>query len=81
MSQFKWGNTVKIKALSLENIRSINQLKSTCEVEMVKVMMDGIRLIRDQKFNLQYQELEDGKQYFVMHPLLRQIVDQKLRQL
>lgn len=57
-----------------ESIRSGDTLASIryrLEHEMVKLMMNGLRNLRDGTLRAQPQTQSEGRQYFVMHPKLR----------
>ena len=57
---------------------TLARLRRRLEPEMVKLMMNGLRGLRDGDLNAQAQAREAGRQYFVMHPRLKQAAEGKV---
>ena len=53
-------------------------IRERLEVVMVELMLEGIRGLRDGILQPQTQELEDGRQYFVMHPRMKKYAERQL---
>lgn len=59
---------------------SLESLRRRLEPAMVDLMLDGLRGLRDGALQLQPQDPAAGRQYFVMHPRLRQLAARRLHQ-
>ena len=53
-------------------------IRERLEVLMVRLMIEGIAGLRDDKLQPQPQESQDGRQYFVMHPRMKAYACQQL---
>jgi methionyl-tRNA formyltransferase len=60
---------------------TLTRIRRRLEPQMVKLMMRGLRRLRDQNLEPQPQAIEEGRQYFVMHPRLRAKTTEKVRKL
>ncbi len=58
-----------------ENLES---LRRRLEVQMMEMMMKGLRGLRDGSLKPEAQNPDDGHQYFVIHPRLREIAANRL---
>ena len=54
-------------------------IRRRLEVLMVKLMIEGIRGLRDDRLKPQPQRKEDGRQYYVMHPRVKQYARSALK--
>jgi methionyl-tRNA formyltransferase len=50
---------------------TLARIRRRLEPQMVELMMKGLRGLRDGSIHAQPQAIEDGRQYFVMHPRLK----------
>ena len=57
---------------------TLARLRRRLEPEMVKLMMNGLRGLREGDLNAQTQAREAGRQYFVMHPRLKLAAEEKV---
>lgn len=72
-----------LKALKIDPgyAKSFKQIRAKLEVKMVELMLDGVRGFRDRLIMTIPQRVEDGSQYYVMHPRIRSYANlQLLRQ-
>ncbi|MGD2161831.1 MAG: formyl transferase [Anaerolineales bacterium] len=60
---------------------TLDRIRRRLEPQMVKLMMRGLRGLRDKTLGAQPQSAEDGRQYFVMHPRLRAAAAEKVLQI
>ena len=58
---------------------TFHSIRTRLEVQMVKMMVAGVRGLRDRKLKPIPQNLNRGKQYFVMHPRMAEFAEKKLR--
>jgi methionyl-tRNA formyltransferase len=72
-------NTVRIAP---GNGKSFEQIRAKLEVEMVGLMLDGVKRFRDRTITRKTQEAQDGRQYYVMYPRIKEFAKlQLLRQM
>jgi len=57
----------------------VERLRKRFEPVMVELMMEGVRALRDARLPLREQTEAEGRQYFVMHPRLYDVVRERLR--
>lgn len=57
---------------------SFQTIRTRLEPEMVKLIILGLKNLRDGTISPTPQSLREGKQYFVMHPRLKSIAEKKL---
>lgn len=57
---------------------TLGRIRRRLEPEMVALMMEGLRGLRDRTLEPQPQAAEEGRQYFVMHPTLKQAAAEKV---
>lgn len=60
---------------------TLARIRRRLEPQMVKLVMRGLRELRDETLIAEPQAREDGRQYFVMHPRLKASAVEKLRRL
>ncbi len=60
---------------------TLDRIRRRLEPQMVRLMMSGLRGLRDENMEAQPQAKEDGRQYFVMHPRLKVSAAEKVRRL
>jgi folate-dependent phosphoribosylglycinamide formyltransferase PurN len=65
-------------SLELHQGDTITSIRTRLEARMPLMMLEGLRGLRDGTLKPQPQRPEDGRQYFVMHPQLRAMVERKL---
>ena len=53
-------------------------IRERLEVVMVELMLEGIAGLRDGALQPQAQKMEDGRQYFVMHPRIKRFAEGQL---
>jgi methionyl-tRNA formyltransferase len=58
---------------------TILQIRARMEPMMVELMLAGLRGLRDGTLTPRGQKLEDGRQYFVMHPRLKAFAEERLK--
>ncbi len=58
---------------------SIEAIRTRLEFQMIELMMEGIRGLKSGTLKPRPQMVDEGKQYYVMHPRLKRIVTRKLR--
>lgn len=73
------GPILKTHLIKIQKGDSIDLIRERLEPAMIKIMLDGLREIRDGKTTPIYQVNKDGKQYFVMHPRLRKMTTLNLK--
>jgi methionyl-tRNA formyltransferase len=66
------------RSLELRPGDTIASIRTRLEARMPLLMLEGLRGLRDGTLKPQPQRPEDGRQYFVMHPRLRTMVERKL---
>ena len=49
--------------------------------EMVKLMIEGVIIVKNGELNYETQESHQGKQYFALHPRMRKFAEKKLMEL
>lgn len=75
------GPILKTAKIVLGNAINFEQIRSKLEVKMVDLMLDGVRGFRDRSISPRTQRTDDGRQYFVMHPRIKEYAKlQLLRQ-
>ncbi len=57
---------------------TLARIRRRLEPKMVRLMMRGLRGLRDGSVGSQEQSSEDGRQYFVMHPRLKVVAEKKV---
>ena len=73
------GPILKTHSLDLIAGETIDDFRIRVEPEMVELVMNGIREIRDGRLKAKPQKKSDGKQYFVMHPRVKKVVEDKIQ--
>ena len=53
-------------------------LRERLESHMVKIVLEGLRGLRDDTIISEEQKAEDGRQYFVMHPRFQEVAARQL---
>jgi methionyl-tRNA formyltransferase len=59
---------------------TIERIRMRMEPMMVNLILKGVRGLRDGRLKAEQQKLEDGHQYYIMHPRLKIIAMRKLEQ-
>ncbi len=73
------GDILKTDFVQPEPGESIQALRQRIEGRMVEVIVASVIEFLDGKIKRQPQRLADGRQYFVMHPALRTVAEQRLK--
>jgi methionyl-tRNA formyltransferase len=64
------GPIVRTEQVPIRQGDSMERLRKRFEPAMVSLMLEGIRLVRDDALPLRSQTEAEGRQYYVMHPRL-----------
>lgn len=72
------GDILLFKEIPIEIGESINTLRAKSLVINIELMIQGINLIKNKNETRIKQKIEQGKQYFVMHKRLKNLVDKSL---
>jgi len=72
------GPILKSVRIDLGNAKSFEQIREKLEVKMVELMLEGVRRFRDHMITRTNQGEQDGRQYYVMHPRLKEFAKLQL---
>lgn len=72
------GPIANFQRIEIEPGDSMERLRKRFEPAMLRAMMQALRALRDGTLELEPQRLEDGRQYFVMHPRFYAVARRKL---
>ena len=72
------GPIANFQAVRVETGDSMERLRKRFEPAMLRGVMQALRDLRDDRLELEPQRIEDGRQYFVMHPRFYAIARRKL---
>ncbi len=72
------GPIILKKTISAKPTDDFASIRECLEVVMVELMLAGICGLRDGTLQPQAQKIEDGRQYFVMHPRIKRYAEQRL---
>ena len=75
------GPILKTYPLNLLPHETIEEFRVRIEPEMVKLVIHGVRGIRDGKLEGTPQKKSGGKQYFIMHPRVKEAAENKLKKM
>lgn len=75
------GPILARRPVAVEKTSDFSSIRNRCLLHMVELIIEGVRMTRDDKLRPQPQTLEEGRQYFVMHPRLRAIAQQRLEEI
>jgi methionyl-tRNA formyltransferase len=64
------GPIARIERVPIRAGDSMERLRKRFEPVMVRLMIEGIRLVRDDALELRTQTESQGRQYYLMHPRL-----------
>jgi len=64
------GPIVRTQQVPIRTGDSMERLRKRFEPAMVSLMLEGIRLVRDDALSLRSQTEAEGRQYYVLHPRL-----------
>jgi len=73
------GDIMLKKSIPIEKGDTINSLRIKAGIISEDLVLETLCKIRDNSFDRVKQDRKDGKQYFIMHPRLREIAERKLR--
>lgn len=62
------GPIVIRRRVSIRDGDTVERLRKRYEPVMIELMIEGVRAVRDSELRPQPQAVEDGRQYFIMHP-------------
>jgi len=74
------GPIIKIVPHDYSQCTSIDQLRGLSIVYTIFDLVVGAKMIREGDLKLKKQKAEEGKLYFTMHPILKDIVNKRLQQ-
>ena len=66
------------KAIEVQKGESFEDIRMHMGPQVVDLMMEGLRGLRDGKLEAHSQKKEDGRQYFVMHPRVKEAAEKNL---
>jgi folate-dependent phosphoribosylglycinamide formyltransferase PurN len=66
------GPILKTTKIEMGNSKSFEQIRTKLEVKMVELMLDGVMGFRDRSIAPRPQIVESGRQYYVMHPRIKE---------
>ncbi len=72
------GQILIKKPIEIDQGDTFENIRMHMGPQMVALMMEGLRGLRDGKLNKHPQKKEDGRQYFVMHPRVKEAAEKKL---
>ena len=72
------GPIILKKTISAQPNDDFLAIRERLEVVMVELMLEGIAGLRDGALQPQAQKMEDGRQYFVMHPRIKRFAEGQL---
>lgn len=72
------GPIIEIIPHDFSSCKNIDQLRGVGIVYTIQDLVYGVKKIISNEYSLAIQKKEEGKQYFLMHPILKNIVNKKL---
>lgn len=72
------GPILKTAVIDPGIAKSFEQIRAKLEVEMVGLMLDGVRGFRDRTITRKTQGANEGRQYYVMHPRIKEFAKHQL---
>lgn len=69
------GAILMRRNLTPQKRESLQQVRTRLEVLMVRMMVEGVCALRDGSVQTQAQLAHDGRQYYVMHPRVREFAE------
>lgn len=72
------GPIILKRTISTRPNDDFHSIRERLEVVMVELMLEGIAGLREGTLQPQAQKIEDGRQYFVMHPRVKRFAEQQL---
>lgn len=72
------GPILLVKKIELNVHDTFASIRMRLEVVMVNAMLEGVHAIAASSIRSKPQDIQDGRQYFVMHPRIKCIAGQKL---
>ncbi len=66
------------RSLEIKEFIGFRNIREQLEVLKVDLMLEGIQILNENSLKPEIQKMEDGKQYFVMHPRLLECARRKL---
>ena len=73
------GDILEIVKVDPNEFQCFNELREYLSGKMLDLMIKTISSIKKGDFNNKKQSIIDGKQYFVMHPMLKKIAENKYK--
>ncbi len=72
------GPIILTRTISTQPKDDFKTIRERLEVVMLELMLEGICGLRDGTLRPQAQKMEDGRQYFVMHPRVKRFAEKQL---
>ena len=75
------GPIIKKQKIDINGYKSIDDLDSKYLIEMINLMVKGVKITRDKKLFLEFQksnEIDNGRQYYSTHKRMRDFAEKKL---
>lgn len=73
------GPVLLVKKIQPAEDDTFSTIRMRLEVEMVRTMLEGVRQIAAGTLQAHPQHMQQGRQYFVMHPRVKAIAEERLR--
>lgn len=67
------------RKVEISRTDNFSVIRKKLETEMVIMMLEGVRGFRDHTMQLIQQKVDEGRQYYVMHPRMKEFSERKLR--
>jgi len=74
------GSILMTQRLELQPDDSFESIRERIDAMMVALMVNGVCGLRDGDIQPAPQQIEEGKQYFIMHPRMRAYAERKLKE-
>lgn len=72
------GDILARREIPLTREDTIVSVRKKCRVYSVDLLYDTFKMLKSGEFKEEKQSKADGKQYFLMHPFFKNLVDEKL---
>jgi methionyl-tRNA formyltransferase len=73
------GEILLRKRIEIDKTDSIESVRKKCRVESVDLILKTFELLVKGGYKVEIQNQEEGKQFFDMHPIFKEIVNKKLK--
>ena len=71
------GPIIESKPVDIAHLGNLFEIERLLEMLMPQMMVDAVLKANTKSYSAVAQELDDGFQFFVMHPTLRKIAEKK----